>query len=239
MLTIGRRHGCSAWIGLALLVGTAGLFLAGADFAVPEVAAAQKLTFTLDFEYAGRHAYYFVALEKGFVQIDERMQTSVPGVYAIGDVTGKLMLAHVASAMGIVCAENISGVETITLDYPMMPRAIYSQPQVASFGWTEAQAKERGHEVKVGKFPFQANGKALGLGDYAGWIKLVTEARYGEILGAHLIGPEVTELLPELTLSQMMELTPAEIARNVHAHPTLGEVLMEAAHVVEGHAIHI
>ena len=176
---------------------------------------------------------------RGNIGVDERLATSAEGVWAIGDVTGKLMLAHVASAMGIVCAENISGVETITLDYPMMPRAIYSQPQVASFGWTEAQAKERGHEVKVGKFPFQANGKALGLGDYAGWIKLVTEARYGEILGAHLIGPEVTELLPELTLSQMMELTPAEIARNVHAHPTLGEVLMEAAHVVEGHAIHI
>jgi dihydrolipoamide dehydrogenase len=104
---------------------------------------------------------------------------------------------------------------------------------------TEAQAKERGHEIKVGRFPFQANGKALGLGDYAGWVKIVTDARYGEILGAHMVGPEVTELLPELTLAQMMELTPAEIARNVHAHPTLTEALMEAAHDVSGHAIHI
>ena len=177
--------------------------------------------------------------ERGFIEIDERMATNVPGIWAIGDVTGKLMLAHVGSAMGIVCAENIAGAETVTLDYEMMPRATYCQPQVASFGLTEAQAKERGYEVKVGRFPFQANGKALGLGDYAGWVKIVVDEKYGEILGAHMIGPEVTELLPELTLAHMMELTPAEIARNVHAHPTLSEVLMEAAHGAEGAAIHI
>ena len=177
--------------------------------------------------------------ERGFVEIDERMATNIPGIWAIGDVTGKLMLAHVGSAQGIVCAENIAGVETVKLDYDMMPRCTYCQPQIASFGLTEAQAKERGYEVKVGKFPFQANGKALGLGDYAGWVKLITDAKYGEILGAHLIGPEVTELLPELTLAQMMELTAAEIARNVHAHPTLSEVLMEAAHASTGHAIHM
>jgi dihydrolipoamide dehydrogenase len=173
------------------------------------------------------------------VEVDERMQTNVPGIWAIGDVTGKLMLAHVASAMGIICAENIVGVETISLNYEMMPRGIYSHPQVASFGLTEIQAQERGLEVKVGRFPFQANGKALGIGERDGWVKLVTEARYGEILGAHMVGPEVTELLPELTLAQMMELTPAEIARNVHAHPSLSEVLMEAAHDAEGHAIHM
>jgi dihydrolipoamide dehydrogenase len=177
--------------------------------------------------------------ERGFIEIDERMATSVPGIWAIGDVTGKLMLAHVGSAMGIVCAENIAGVETVTLDYVMMPRATYCQPQVASFGLTEAQAAEQGYEVKVGRFPFQANGKALGLGDYAGWVKLVIDKQYGEILGAHMIGPEVTELLPELTLAHLMELTPHEIARNVHAHPTLSEVLMEAAHGAEGAAIHI
>jgi dihydrolipoamide dehydrogenase len=177
--------------------------------------------------------------ERGFIEIDERMATNVPGIWAIGDVTGKLMLAHVGSAMGIVCAENIAGAETITLDYEMMPRATYCQPQVASFGLTEAQAKERGYEIKVGKFPFQANGKALGLGDYAGWIKIVMDEKYGEILGAHMIGPEVTELLPELTLAHMMELTPNEIARNVHAHPTLSEVIMEAAHGAEGSPIHI
>jgi len=177
--------------------------------------------------------------ERGFPEIDERMATPTAGIWAIGDVTGKLMLAHVASAMGIICAENIAGVDTITLDYEMMPRATYCQPQVASFGLTEAQAAERGYEIIIGRFPFQASGKALGLGDYGGWVKIVTDAKCGEILGAHMIGPEVTELLPELTLAQMMELTPAEIARNVHAHPTLSEVVMEAAHHAEGHAIHM
>ncbi len=175
----------------------------------------------------------------GAIEIDERMATNIPGIWAIGDVTAKLMLAHVGSAQGMICAENIAGVETNTLDYEMMPRATYCHPQVASFGITEEQAVERGYEVNVGRFPFQANGKALGLGESAGWVKIVSDAKYGEILGAHMIGPEVTELLPELTIAQMMELTAAEIARNVHAHPTLSEVLMEAAHSVEGHAIHI
>jgi len=177
--------------------------------------------------------------ERGFIKIDERMATNVPGIWAIGDVTGQLLLAHVASAQGIVCAEHIAGVETVKLDYTMMPRATYSQPQVASFGLTEAQAKEKGYEVRVGRFPFLANGKSLGLGESSGFAKIITDARYGEILGAHLVGPEVSELLPELTLAQRMELTTAEIARNVHAHPTLSEVLMEAAEGAEGHAIHI
>jgi len=177
--------------------------------------------------------------ERGFVEINEKMQTSVSNIYAIGDITGKLMLAHVGSAMGIIAAENIADAETITLDYEMLPRCTYCQPQIASFGLTEAQATERGYTIKVGRFPFQANGKALGLGDYAGWIKLIMDEKYGEILGAHMIGPEVTELLPELTLAHLMELTPHEIARNVHAHPTLSEVLMEAAHGAEGSPIHI
>src|SRR5512144_2675343 len=170
--------------------------------------------------------------DRGFVEINEKMQTSVPNIYAIGDVTGKLMLAHVGSAMGIIAAENIAGAETITLDYEMMPRATYSHPQIASFGLTEAQAKERGYTIKVGRFPFQANGKALGLGDYAGWVKIIMDEKYGEILGAHMIGPEVT-------LAHLMELTPHEIARNVHAHPSLSEVLGEAAHAAEGMPIHI
>ncbi len=177
--------------------------------------------------------------DRGMIEIDERMATNIPGIWAIGDVTGKLMLAHVGSAQGIICAENMVGQETHTLDYVMMPRATYCSPQIASFGYTEAQAKEKGYEIKSGRFPFQANGKALGLGDYAGWVKIITDAKYGEILGAHMIGPEVTELLPELTLAQMMELTAAEIARNVHAHPSLSEALMEAAHGAEGHAIHV
>ncbi len=173
------------------------------------------------------------------VVIDARMATNIPDIWAIGDVTDKLMLAHVGSAQGIICAENIAGLESHTLDYQMLPKATYCQPQVASFGMTEAQAQEQGYEVKIGRFPFQANGKALGLGEYTGWVKQVTDAKYGEILGGHLIGPEVTELLPELTIAQMMELTAQEIARNVHAHPSLSEVLMEAAHAAEGHAIHI
>ena len=177
--------------------------------------------------------------DRGFIEIDEKMATNVPGIWAIGDVTGKLMLAHVGSAMGIVCAENIAGHETVTLDYEMMPRATYCQPQIASFGLTEAQARERGYSVKIGRFPFQANGKALGLGDYAGWVKLVVDEKYNEILGASMIGPEVTELLPELTLAHMLELTPEEIARNVHAHPTISEAVMEAAHGAIGDAIHI
>lgn len=176
--------------------------------------------------------------KRGFVEIDEKMATNVAGIWAIGDVTGKLLLAHVASAQAIVCAENIAGVESVTLDYRMMPRATYCHPQVASFGLTEAQAREAGYDIKVGRFAFQANGKALGLGESAGFMKLVTDARYGEILGAHMIGPEVSELLPELTLAHNMELTAEEISRNVHAHPTLSEVIMEAAHDVEGHAIH-
>jgi dihydrolipoamide dehydrogenase len=176
---------------------------------------------------------------QGMIAIDERMATNVPGVWAIGDVTGKLMLAHVGSAQGITCAENIAGVETITLDYEMLPKVTFSNPQVASFGMTEDVAKDRGYDVKIGRFPFQASGKALGLGESAGWVKIVTDAKYGEILGAHMIGPEVTELLPELTLAQMMEITTAEIARNVHAHPTLSEILMEAAHGAEGHSINI
>lgn len=177
--------------------------------------------------------------KQGAIEINDRMASNIPGIWAIGDVTAKLMLAHVGSAQAIICVENIAGIKTSVLDYEMMPRATYCQPQIASFGITEAQAKERGFDFAVGQFPFQANGKALGLGDYTGWVKIVIDQKYGEILGASMIGPEVTELLPELTLAQMMELTAAEIGRNVHAHPTLSEVLMEAAHAAEGHAIHI
>ncbi|MBI4927968.1 MAG: dihydrolipoyl dehydrogenase [Anaerolineae bacterium] len=177
--------------------------------------------------------------ERGHIQIDDSMTTSVPNIYAIGDVTGKFLLAHVASAQGIIAAETIAKHETIKLDYAMMPRATYCYPQVASFGYTEAQAKEKCYEIKVGKFPFIANGKSLGLGETVGFAKIISDAKYGEILGAHLIGPEVSELLPEMTLAQRMEMTAEDIARNVHAHPTLSEVLMEAAHGVDGSPIHI
>ncbi len=177
--------------------------------------------------------------ENGNVDIDEYMRTNVDHIFAIGDVATNYRLAHIASAMGIVAAETIAGHETVTLDYRMLPRCTYSVPQVASFGYTESQAKEAGYEVNVGQFPFQANGKALGLGERDGFIKIIADARYGEILGAHMVGPDVTELLPELTLAHNNELTAEEIARNVHAHPTLSEVLMETAHGVEGEPIHV
>ena len=173
------------------------------------------------------------------IEINDKMRTNAPNVYAIGDVTAKLMLAHVAETMGVVAAENIAGAPTIQLDFDMMPRATYCQPQVASFGYTEAQAKARGFEINVAKFPFQANGKARGMGDATGFVKLISDAKYGEILGAHMIGTDVTELLPEMTLARAAELTPAEIARNVHAHPTLGEALKEAAHGLEGRFLNI
>lgn len=176
---------------------------------------------------------------KGFIQVDEKLATSVPGIWAIGDVTGKLLLAHLASAQGILCADALSGRQVNPINYQNVPHATYCQPQVASFGLSEAQAKASGKEIKVGRFPFQANGKALGLGETTGFIKIISDAKYGEILGAHIIGPEASELLPELTLAQQMELTAEEIARNIHAHPTLSEVVMEAAEAVEGQSINI
>ena len=177
--------------------------------------------------------------ERGAIEINGKMQTNIPHIYAIGDVTAKLMLAHVAEAMGVIAAENIAGVETIELEFDMMPRATYCQPQIASFGYTEKQARERGYDIKIAKFPFTANGKAQGLGDPTGFVKLISDKKYGEMLGAHMIGPDVTELLPELTLARFAELTPREIARNVHSHPTLSEALKEAAHGLEGHMINL
>jgi len=180
-----------------------------------------------------------VETERGAIVVDMHMRTNAPNIYAIGDVTAKLMLAHVGSAQGIVAAETIADVETVELDYPFMPRCTYCQPQVASMGLTEKQAREQGYEIKIGKFPFLANGKAQGLGDYAGFVKVVADAKYGEVLGVHMVGPEVTELLPEWVLAHNQELTPHEIARSVHAHPTLSEVMMEAAEAASGQAIHL
>jgi dihydrolipoamide dehydrogenase len=180
-----------------------------------------------------------VETERGSIVVDDHMRTSVTGVYAIGDVTGKMALAHVASAQGIIAAETIAGEETRPLDYDAVPRCTYCQPQVASIGITAAEATENGHNVAVGEFPFRPNGKALALGERDGFVKIVADEDTGEILGASLIGPEVTELLPELVLARTWELTPEEIARTVHAHPTLSEALMEAAHGVFGEPIHI
>ncbi|KHL19370.1 dihydrolipoamide dehydrogenase [Mumia flava] len=176
---------------------------------------------------------------RGAIEIDDYMRTNVDGIYAIGDVTGKLMLAHVAEAQGIVASETIGGAETFPLDYAMMPRATFCHPQIASFGYTEEQAKEKGFDVKVSKFPFSANGKAPGLADTVGFVKLVADATYNELLGAHMVGPEVTEMLAELTLAQRWDLTADEVARNVHAHPTLSEAVQEVVHGIAGHMINL
>ncbi|MFF7981178.1 dihydrolipoyl dehydrogenase [Streptomyces sp. NPDC007901] len=177
--------------------------------------------------------------ERGAIDVDGHCRTSQPHIYAIGDVTAKLMLAHTAEAMGIVAAESIAGAETMELDYRMIPRATFCQPQIASFGWTEAEARAQGFDVRVAKFPFTANAKAHGLGDTVGFVKLLSDARHGELIGGHMIGPDVTELLPELTLAQQWDLTAYELARNVHAHPTLSEAVQDALHGLAGHMINL
>ena len=179
-----------------------------------------------------------VELNRGAIVVNDKMQTNVPGIYSIGDVTMKLPLAHVASHQGVIAAETIAGRETHALNLNNVPRCTYSSPQVASLGLTEAQAKEQGHEVSIGKFNFRANGKALGINEYEGFVKLVVDKKYGEILGAHMVGPEVTDLTGELSLAKSMELTPLELAHAVHAHPTLTEVIAEAALDSMGIALH-
>ncbi len=176
--------------------------------------------------------------DRNAIGVDEYMRTNVDHIYAIGDVTGLLQLAHVAEAQGVVAAETICGAETLALgDYRMLPRATFCQPQVASFGLTEQQARDEGYDVKVAKFPFTANGKAHGLGDPSGFVKLIADGKYGELLGGHLIGHDVSELLPELTLAQKWDLTASELARNVHTHPTMSEALQECFHGLTGHMI--
>jgi dihydrolipoamide dehydrogenase len=175
----------------------------------------------------------------GAIDIDDYMRTSAPHIFAIGDVTAKVQLAHVASAQGVIAAETIAGAPTMPLDYRMMPRVTFCQPQVASFGYTEDQARASGRSVRVAKFPMQASAKAHGLGERAGFIKLIADAAHGELLGAHLVGAEVSELLPELTAAQLWDLTATELARNVHTHPTLGEGLQECFHALTGHAINL
>jgi dihydrolipoamide dehydrogenase len=179
-----------------------------------------------------------VAVERGFITVDGQMRTNVPGIYAIGDVTGRQLLAHKAMHEGVVAAEAIAGKDPHPVDYGNVPSCTYCRPQVASVGLTEAKAREEGYEVRVGKFPFQANGKALGLGDYQGFVKLVVDAKYGEILGAHMVGPEVTELIHEIALARATELTPTEIINTIHAHPTLSEAVHEAALGTEDRTIH-
>ena len=177
--------------------------------------------------------------DRGAIEIDEYCRTNVDNVYAIGDCTGKMMLAHVAEAMGIVAAETINGAETMPVEYDFIPRATYCMPQIGSFGYSEEQAKDKGYDVKTATFPFTANGKAMGLGEAVGFVKVVADAQYNEIIGAHMIGPDVTELLPVLTLAQKWDLTADEVGRNVFAHPTLTEAVKEAIHGIAGHMINL
>ena len=163
----------------------------------------------------------------------------MPGIYAIGDITGPPLLAHVASHEAIICVEKIAGKSPHMLDYESIPGCTYCQPQVASIGMTEAKAKEAGYEVSIGKFPYAASGKARAIGERDGMVKLIFDKKYGELLGAHIIGAEATELIAELGIAKTFETTAHELASTIHAHPTLSEMIMEAAGASLGEAIHI
>ena len=180
-----------------------------------------------------------IATDRTGIVVDEKMATNVTGIYAIGDVNGKMPLAHVASAQAAIAVETIAGLETQSLDYVYMPRATYCMPQIASFGLTEAEARAQGKDINVGVFNVQANGKALAMGEGSGLIKLVVDAKYGELLGGHMIGPEVTELLGELSMTRILEGTVLELGWAVHPHPSLSEVLKEAALGAQGRTIHM
>ena len=175
---------------------------------------------------------------RGFVVVDEFMRTSAPGVYAIGDVTPTPPLANVASAEGIAVVEQIAGLDVEPLDYDRIPRGVYCHPEVGAVGLTEEQARERGYEVRVGKFPYRNNGRALLMGHTEGLAKVVSEARYGEILGVHIFGAEATTLLGEAGVALAFEYTDEELGAANHAHPTLAEIVQEAALAAAGKAIH-
>ncbi|MEC9321471.1 MAG: dihydrolipoyl dehydrogenase [Chloroflexota bacterium] len=180
-----------------------------------------------------------VATDRTFITVGENLETNVSCVYAIGDVTGRMLLAHVASAQAITAIEYIAGLNPPRIDYSLMPRAIYCKPQVASFGLTESQARDQGINIKVGKFPFTASGKAIALGETDGMVKLIVDEEIGEIIGAHMIGAEVTELLGELSITKMLEGTATELGWLVHPHPTISEMIKEAALDTVGEAIHV
>jgi dihydrolipoamide dehydrogenase len=181
-----------------------------------------------------------IELYKNHIKVDKKSyQTNISGIYAIGDVIGPPWLAHVASAEGIHCIESIKGMNNPEIDYENIPGCTYCQPQVASVGLTEEKAKELGYEIKVGKFPFMASGKAFAVGEREGFVKLIFDVKYGEIIGGHIIGNEATELIAEVALARSMEATWHSIIKTIHAHPTLSESIMEAAANAYGEAIHI
>jgi dihydrolipoyl dehydrogenase len=185
------------------------------------------------------HEAVGVKMDRRFVAVDEFMRTSVPNIYAIGDVTASPALAHVASREGILAVDHLAGKHVQTINYLAVPNCTYSHPEVASVGLTETAAREKGYDVRVGKFPFSALGRAQILGDATGFVKIVADKRYDEVLGVHIIGPRATELIAEATLGVKLETTVEEVANTIHAHPTLAEAMLEAAHGVYGEAIHI
>ncbi len=180
-----------------------------------------------------------VKTDKGKVVVNDYYETSVPGIFAIGDIVHGPALAHVASAEGIICVEKISGMEVEPLDYGNIPGCTYTNPEIASCGLTEVAAKEAGYEIKVGKFPFTASGKASAAGAKDGFVKLIFDAAYGELLGAHMIGANVTEMIAEIVVARKLETTGHEIIKSVHPHPTMSEAIMEAAAAAYGEVIHL
>jgi len=179
-----------------------------------------------------------IEIERGYIQVNEKMQTAVPHIYAIGDVVNTPWLAHVASSEGILAAEHMAGQEVRPINYDHVPSCTYCQPEVASVGLTEAAAKERGYEVATGKFPFSALAKAAILQHTGGFVKIVRDTKYDEVLGVHIVGPHATDLIAEACVVLQMESTNEELIRTMHAHPTLSEAVMEAAHAASGHSIH-
>lgn len=180
-----------------------------------------------------------IATDKGKILTNPFYQTNMPGYYAIGDCVGGQALAHVASAEGIICVEKIAGHSPEALDYNNIPGCTYCQPEIASVGYTEAKAKEAGYEIKVGKFPFSASGKASAAGAKDGFVKLIFDAKYGELLGAHMIGANVTEMIAEIVVARKLEITGHELIKTVHPHPTMSEAIMEAAAAAYGEVIHM
>ena len=178
-----------------------------------------------------------IDLERGFIKVNESMETSIKGIYAIGDVTGKVLLAHVASEQGLVAAANSAG-KYKKMDYSVIPGCIYTNPEVATVGLSEAEAIKKGYQLKIGRFPISANGKSMIMGEKEGFVKIITDKATGEILGTHIMGPRATDMISEMCVAMKLESTIEEIADTIHPHPTVSEIVMEAAHDVEGICIH-